>query len=220
MRAFGRNSMGEPGVGLARARGAHRHVERERQHLGVDRLRAPHQIEADLVIIVPEPIELQPEHIGRGFRRLLDGGAAGDAERVGHARALAPPWPSADRRPARPATARPWAQCRSAPRSCVPNNLTSTGGKVRHHAVARHDLRRHRMRPNCAQRRRRCRHRCRHIRRRRAAHCAAPAGAARPWSENARDASENSDAGRRPARPPALPSYRAWRFPRLLVVAL
>ena len=59
--------VGEPGVGLARARGAHRHVERERQHLGVGRLRAPHQIEADLVIVAPEAVELQPEHVGRAI---------------------------------------------------------------------------------------------------------------------------------------------------------
>src|SRR6185437_15587793 len=35
-----------------------------------------------------EPIELQPEHVGRDLGHLLDGGTAGDAERVGNARAL------------------------------------------------------------------------------------------------------------------------------------
>ena len=111
--------MGEPGVGLTRPRGADRHVKREREHLCIDRLRAPHQIEADLVIIVPEPIKLQPEHIRRGFRCLFYGGAAGDTERVGHTRTLRGSWPSANRRPATPATGHPWAQPRSEPSSFV-----------------------------------------------------------------------------------------------------
>ena len=51
-------------------------------------LRAPHQVEADGVIVLGEAIELEPEHVGRDLGDLLDGGAAGNAERVGHARAL------------------------------------------------------------------------------------------------------------------------------------
>ena len=80
--------MCKTGISFARARGAHRNIERECEDLGIDRLRAPYQIKADLVIVVPKPIKLEPEHIGRGLCRLLDGGAAGDAERVGNARAL------------------------------------------------------------------------------------------------------------------------------------
>ena len=68
--------MRKPGISFARACRAHRYIEGQREHLGIDRLRAPHEIETNLVIVVPEPIELEPEHIGRDLRRLLDGGAA------------------------------------------------------------------------------------------------------------------------------------------------
>ena len=73
---------------LARAHGAHRHVEREHQHMDAGGIRAPHQVEADGMVVLGEAIELQPHHVGRDLGDLLDGGAAGDAERVGNARAL------------------------------------------------------------------------------------------------------------------------------------
>ena len=79
---------GEAGISFARARRAHWHVQRQRQHLGVDGLRAAHQIETDFVIVLPETIELQPEHVGRGGGGFLDREPAGDAQRVGHTGAL------------------------------------------------------------------------------------------------------------------------------------
>ena len=48
-------------------------------------VRALDQIEADGVVVLGEAIELEPEHVGRDRGDLLDGGAAGAAERVGHA---------------------------------------------------------------------------------------------------------------------------------------
>ena len=73
---------------LARAHGAHRHVEREHQHMHAGRVGAAHQVEADRVVVLGKAVELQPEHVRRDLGDLLDGGAAGDAERVWHARAL------------------------------------------------------------------------------------------------------------------------------------
>ena len=78
----------QPRIAFARARGAHRYVDGERQHFDAGGGRPFDQVEADGVIVLVEPIELQPEHIGRDFRDVLDGGAAGHAERVRNARAL------------------------------------------------------------------------------------------------------------------------------------
>ena len=78
----------QAGVAFARARGAHRHVDGERQRFDARRRRALDDVEADGVIVLEKTIELQPKHVGRDFGDVLDGCAAGDAERVGHARAL------------------------------------------------------------------------------------------------------------------------------------
>lgn len=129
----------EASVCLARARRAHRHVERESEDLGFNRLRTPNQIETDLVVVMPEPIELQPEHIGRSFSSLFDGGAAGDAERVGNARTL--------RRfchqqiGARPHQRRP-AHGRNADRRRIvsPEQFDVDWRQSGHHPVARRDL--------------------------------------------------------------------------------
>jgi hypothetical protein len=80
--------VGETGVGFARACRTHGDVKRECQDFRVDRLRTADKIKPDLVVVMPEPVELQPEHVGRSCRGLLDGGTAGNAERIGNARAL------------------------------------------------------------------------------------------------------------------------------------
>ena len=51
-------------------------------------LGAPHQVEADGVLVAGAAVELEPEHVGRDLARALDGHAAHETERVGHARAL------------------------------------------------------------------------------------------------------------------------------------
>jgi hypothetical protein len=50
--------MGKTGIGLARTCRSNGHVERKNKNLGVDCLRAPHKIETNFVIFVPEPVEL------------------------------------------------------------------------------------------------------------------------------------------------------------------
>ena len=51
-------------------------------------LRAPHQIDADLVVVARDPIELEPEDIARDLADPLDRATADTAERIGNARAL------------------------------------------------------------------------------------------------------------------------------------
>jgi hypothetical protein len=80
--------MGKTSIGLARTCRANGNVERKNEDLGIDRPCTPHKVETNFMIVVPEPVELEPEHIRRGFRYLLDGGAAGNAQRIGHTRAL------------------------------------------------------------------------------------------------------------------------------------
>ena len=70
---------------------AHRHVEREHQHMSAGRLGPLDQVEADGVVVLGKAIELEPEHIRRDLGDLLDGGAAGDAKRIGHPRPLRRP---------------------------------------------------------------------------------------------------------------------------------
>ena len=78
----------EPGVSFARTRGAHRHVDGERERLDAGGFRATHEVVADFMFAMCEAIELQPEHVRRNFGDLFDRRAAGDAERVRHAHAL------------------------------------------------------------------------------------------------------------------------------------
>ena len=44
--------------------GAARRIDRDHQHMRARFLRAPHQIETDPVIVLGEPIELEPGHVG------------------------------------------------------------------------------------------------------------------------------------------------------------
>ena len=129
----------QAGIGFARARGAHRHVDGERQRLDARRGRPLDQVEADGVIVLVEAIELQPEHVGRDFGDVLDGCAAGHAERVRNARALRRL--GHDQIGARPHQRRP-AHRRDADRRGVAGAEQCDVGR-RHggdRAVARHDL--------------------------------------------------------------------------------
>ena len=132
--------------GLARTRRAHRHVERQHQRMTAGGCGAAHQIEADGMVIIGEPVELKPEHVRRDGPDLFDGGAAWRAERVGNAGAL---------RRARemPVGARPHdrraAHRRDADRRGVAatEQLHRARRQRRHHAVAGHDLDRIERRP-------------------------------------------------------------------------
>jgi hypothetical protein len=103
------------------------------------RLAAAHQLEAEPVIVARHAVELEPEHVRRNPRRLLDGDPADGAERIGHARALGGlghvaigAWPH-DARP---------AHRRDADRRLVlaPEQIDLDRRQRRHHAVARHQL--------------------------------------------------------------------------------
>ena len=129
----------KPRIGFTRARGAHRHVERQRQHLDLCGLRAVDQIETDFVVVLREAVQLKPEHIGRDLSDLLDSRAAGDAERIGHARRL--------RRlrhqqiGARPDQRRPAHRRDSDWRGIARAEQFDAGRRQsRHHAIARHHL--------------------------------------------------------------------------------
>ena len=129
---------------FTRPRGAHRHVEREHQRMTAGGLRAPHQIEADGVVVLGGAIELEPEHVGRELGDALDGRAADRPERIGNAGALrgageifigARPY---DRRP---------AHRRNADRRGVAaaEQFDLAWRQRRHHAIARHQF--HRIEP-------------------------------------------------------------------------
>ena len=81
-------SAGNAGGCFARARGAHRHIERQHQRAAAGGFGAPYQIETDGVIVLGKPIKLEPEHVRRNLGDAFDGGAADCAQYVGNARAL------------------------------------------------------------------------------------------------------------------------------------
>ena len=109
-------------------------------------LRAADEIEADAVVVMGEAVELQPEHVGRDFGHLLDCCAAGDAERIGHARGLRRL--GHDEIGARPHQRRP-AHGRDAERRGIAaaEQFNLDRRQARHHAVARHDFHRVERRP-------------------------------------------------------------------------
>src|SRR6476661_2290466 len=80
--------MGKTSIGLARTCRPNGNVKRKNEHLGIDRLCTSHKVETNFKIVVPEPVELEPEHIRRRLRGLLDRDAAGDTQSVGHADTL------------------------------------------------------------------------------------------------------------------------------------
>ena len=129
----------EPDLHLARADGAHRHVEGEHQHVHARGLRTLDQIKADGVVVLGEAIELEPEHVGRDRGDLLDGGAAGAAERIGHAdplgcgrEQLVGAGPHHDR-----AAHRGDADRRG---EFAPEQFDANRRQFGHHAIARHHL--------------------------------------------------------------------------------
>ena len=130
---------GKACVSFARARGAHRNVERERQNFHVVGFGALDQFKTDLVIVRRETIKLEPKYVGRDLGDFLYCCAAGNAERVGHARGLGRfrhqqigtrPY---DRRP---------AHRRDADRRRITRaeQFAVDRRQRRHHAVFRHDL--------------------------------------------------------------------------------
>ncbi len=129
---------------FARAGGAHRHVEREHQRMTAGGLGAPHQIEADGVVVPGGAIELEPEYVGRDFGDALDGRAADRAERVGNAGALRGAGEIFVG--ARPDDRRP-AHGRNADRRGVAaaEQFDLARRQRRHHAIARHQF--HRIEP-------------------------------------------------------------------------
>ena len=80
--------MREAGISFARARGAHRHVQGQHQHVRAGRIGTAHEIESDCVVVSGEAVELEPEHIGRELGRPFNGDASDRAEHVGDARRL------------------------------------------------------------------------------------------------------------------------------------
>ena len=52
-------------------------------------LGAPHEIEADGVLVARAAIELEPEHVGRDLGGVFDRHPADQSERIGNVRALA-----------------------------------------------------------------------------------------------------------------------------------
>ena len=112
--------------------------------MAAGRLGAPHQIEADGMIVRGGAIELEPEHVGRQFGDTLDGRAADRAERIGNARALRGAGEISIG--ARPHDRRP-AHRRNADRRGVAaaEQFDLARRQRRHHAIARHQF--HRIEP-------------------------------------------------------------------------
>ena len=122
---------------FAGARGAHRHVEREDQRIAVGRRSAAHQIEADGVIVLRGAVKLKPADVGRDFRDLFDGSAAGEPERIGNARLLrgAGEMPVGAGPDDRRAAHRRYPDRRGI---AAAEQFDLAGRQRRHHAVARH----------------------------------------------------------------------------------
>ena len=131
--------MGKTSIGLARTCRANGNVERKNEDLGIDRLCTSHKVETNFMVVMPEPVELEPEHIRRRLRSFLDRGAARDTQSVGHSDAL-----SSLRHQkigARPHKRRA-THWRHADRGTVAasEQLYVDGRQCGHHAVARNDL--------------------------------------------------------------------------------
>ena len=141
-----KSAAAEPDHHFAGARRAHRHVERQDQRVAVGRCGAAHQIEADGVIVLGGAVELKPADVGRDFRDLFDGRAAGEPERIGNARLLRGAGEMLVG--ARPHDGRP-AHRRNADRRGIAaaEQFDVAGRQRRHHAIARHHFHRIERRP-------------------------------------------------------------------------
>ena len=80
--------MGKTSISFARTCRPNGNVKRKNEDLGINRLCTSHKVETNFMIVVPEPVELEPEHIRRGLRSFLDRCAARDTQSVGHSDAL------------------------------------------------------------------------------------------------------------------------------------